>query len=87
MAKGAAPRAGKPYEEAEVALVYLIQRSDKADELLAELLGRTPGAISMMRRWDEGADFPPEAYNRIKRQFEAAERILGAGNRGKVKIT
>lgn len=86
MAHSKAPKAGQHYQDAEVALVFLVERSDKADHLLAQLLGRTEGAISMMRRWDEGADFPTEAHNRIRRQFEAAEAILGAQNRGKIKI-
>jgi hypothetical protein len=82
-----ATNAGQPYEDAEIALVYLVEGSKEADELLALLLGRTPGAINMMRRWAEGADFPPEAYNRIRRQFEWAEKKLGAMNKGKIRVS
>lgn len=70
------------YEDAEIALVYLVDRSDKAKELLAGLLGRTEDAIALLWRWIEHADFPPEAYNRIQRQVEWAEERLGNENRG-----
>jgi len=86
LAKSSASKAGKHYEDAEVALVYLVEGSPKADELLATLLGRTEGAINMMRRWADGADFPPEAYNRIKKQFEWAEERLGSANKGRIKL-
>ena len=86
MPKNSASKAGKHYEDAEVALVYLVESSLKADELLATLLGRTEGAINMMRRWADGADFPPEAYNQIKKQFAWAEEKLGSANKGKIKL-
>lgn len=78
--------AGQHYEDAEVALVYLVEGSKEADELLAQILSRSPGAINMMRRWADGADFPPEAYNRIQRQFEWAEKKLGAANKSKIRV-
>jgi hypothetical protein len=81
-----APKAGRHYDDAEVALVYLVEKSPEADELLAQLLGRTSDAINMMRRWRDRADFPPGAYNRIKRQFEWAEDRLGPKNLGKIKV-
>jgi hypothetical protein len=80
------PRYGKPYEDAEIALVYLVERSDKARELLAKVLGRTEGAIDLVWRWVDHADFPPEAHNRIMRQVEWAEVQLGAENRGKISV-
>ncbi len=86
MAKGRAPRAGQHYEDAEVALVYLVEGSEEADELLAKLLGRTEGAIDMVRRWADGAGFPSGAYNRIRKQLEWAEQRLGPENKGKIKV-
>jgi hypothetical protein len=81
-----APRHGKHYEDAEIALVYMVERSDKARKLLAGLLGRTEHAIDLVWRWIEHADFPPEAYNRIQRQVEWAEQALGKENRGKINV-
>lgn len=86
MSPNSPANAGQHYEDAEVALVYLVEGSKEADELLAQLLSRTPGAINMMRRWADGADFPPEAYNRIQRQFAWAEQKLGAKNKGKIRV-
>lgn len=74
------------YEDAEIALVYLVARSDRAKRLLAQLLGRTEGAIDMVWRWIEHAGFPAEADNKIKRQAEWAEEQLGTGNRGKIQV-
>jgi hypothetical protein len=81
-----APKSGQHYHDAEVALVYLVEGTPEADALLARLLGRTPDAINMMRRWADKAGFPPAAYNKIKRQFEWAERALGTDKKGKVKM-
>lgn len=81
-----APRHRQPYEDAEIALVYLVERSDKAKELLAGLLGRTEDAIALLWRWIEHADFPPEAYNRIQRQVGWAKERLGKENRGMIKV-
>jgi len=81
-----APRHGKHYEDAEIALIYLVDRSDNAKSLLASLLGRTEDAIDLLWRWIEHADFPAEAYNRIQRQVEWAEEALGKSNRGKIKV-
>jgi len=86
MIRKQAAKAGKHYENAEVALVYLVEGSPKSDELLAALLDRTPDAINMMRRWADGADFPPEAYGRIKKQFEWAEAHFGAINKGRIML-
>jgi hypothetical protein len=83
---GNAPRYGKHYEDAEIALVYMVERSDRAKALLAGLLGRTENAIDLVWRWMEHADFPPEASNRIQRQVEWAEEKLGKENRGKIKV-
>jgi hypothetical protein len=81
-----APRYGKHYENAEIALVYMVKRSDKAKALLAGLLGRTEHAIDLVWRWIEHADFPPEAHNRIQRQVQWAEERLGNENRGKIRV-
>jgi hypothetical protein len=86
MPNPSASKAGKHYTDAEIALVYLVEGSKEADELLAKLLGRTEGAINMMRRWADGADFPAEAFNRIKKQFEWAEEKLGKANKGSIKV-
>lgn len=77
----------KHYEDAEIALVYLVKRSDNAKRFLASLLGRTEDAIDLVWRWIEHADFPPEAGNRIQRQVEWAEEAFGKSNRGKIKVT
>lgn len=82
-----APRHRKHYSDAEIALIYLVDKSDEAKHLLASLLGRTPGAIDYVWRWVAHAGFPPEAYNQIMRQVEWAEERLGAENRGKIKVT
>lgn len=80
------PRHGSPYEDAEIALVFLVGRSQAAREKLAKLLGRSEGAVDLIWRWIEHAAFPPGADNRIKRQVEAAEKIFGSSNQGKIEI-
>lgn len=79
-------KANQHYEDSEVALVYLVEGSPEADALLAQLLRRTEGAINMMRRWVNGAKFPPQANNRIKKQIEWVESRFGPDNRGVVKL-
>lgn len=80
------PKYGEHYEDAEIALIYLVGRSDEAKELLAKLLGRTEDAIDYVWRWVEKAAFPPEAEGKIKRQVEWAEERLGAKNRGRIQL-
>ena len=79
-------RYGKHYEKAEIALIYLVDRSDTAKRLLAQLLGRTEHAIDWVWQWIHHADFPSEVHNRIQRQVEWAEQELGKENRGKIQI-
>ena len=79
-------RHGQHYLDSEIALLYLIERSDTAKELLAELLERSEDAIDMVWRWIEGADFPEDAENRIKRQAERISDLLGDRLRGVVEI-
>jgi hypothetical protein len=86
MSPARAPKSGQHYTDAEVALVYLIEGSKEADELLARLLGRTEGAINIMRRWADGAHFPPKAFNKIKQQFAWMEEHFGEENRHKIKL-
>lgn len=81
-----APRHREHYEDAEIALVYMVARSDKGKKPLAGLLGRTEHAIDLLWRWIEDADFPPEAYNRIQRQLQWAQDRLGKENVGKIKV-
>ena len=70
-------RHGQHYLDSEIALLYLIERSDTAKELLAQLLERSEDAIDMVWRWIEGADFPEDAENRIHRQVETIRDLLG----------
>ncbi len=86
MAKKSAPRRGKHYTDAEIALIYLVEPSDEAKRLLADTLGRTLGGIAMVWRWVDHARFRPRSDNKIKRQVEWAESQLGTGNRGTIKI-
>ncbi len=86
MVSGRAPRFGKHYNKAEIALIYLVDRSPKAKDLLATILGRTPHAIDYVWRWVDGAGFPPQADNRIKRQIEWAEQRLGPENRARIRV-
>ena len=86
MAKKSAPRRGQHYNDAEIALIYLVEPSDEAKALLAHTLGRTEGGIEMVWRWVDHANFPPGAADQIKRQVEWVENQLGTENRGKIKI-
>jgi hypothetical protein len=86
MAVQKATRRGEHYDDVEVSLLYLIERSSKSVEIMADLLGRTEGGVVMAWRWIEKANFPPEAGNRIKRQAEAAERRFGKEARGSIRI-
>ena len=79
-------KSGEHYEDAEIAMVYLVKKSDAARELLAHLLDRTPGAIDFVWRWVAHADFPREAEGQIKRQVEWCEERLGVENRGKIQV-
>ncbi len=79
-----APRHGEQYTQEDVDLLYLVRVSPDNDRLLADLLGRSPEAISFARRWaDHTANFPPEARNRLRRQFANSEGRLGPERRGK----
>jgi hypothetical protein len=86
MAVRKATRRGDHYDDVEISLLYLIERSSKSVEIMAELLGRTKGGVEMAWRWIEKANFPAEAENRIKRQAEAAEKRFGKKARGSIKI-
>lgn len=86
MAKRGAARRGEHYTDSEIALVYLFARSDEAKELLAELLDRSQGGIDMVWRWCDHAGFPPSADNKIKRQVERIEEVLGEERRGTVDV-
>jgi hypothetical protein len=86
MAAKKASRRGEHYDDVEISLLYLIERSPKSVEIMADLLRRTEGGVVMAWRWIEGANFPPEAENQIKRQSEAAERRFGKKARGSIKI-
>lgn len=77
---------GKHYQDWEIALIYLFARSDRAKAFLANMLERTPDAIDLVWRWMEGAKFPPGAFNKIKRQFEAMVQELGPERRGIVHL-
>ena len=79
-------RRGKHYEDREIALVYLIARSQKSQEVLADLLERSEDAVDMIWRWIEGASFPPEAGNKIKRQVKRVEKIMGVSRRGSIDL-
>ena len=87
MANGNPARAGEHYEDSEIALLYIFARSSEAKELLAELLKRSEEAIDMVWRWIEHAGFPAEADNKIKRQVERIENILGEEQRGTVDVS
>jgi hypothetical protein len=86
MAAKKAIRRGEHYDDVEISLLYLIERSPEAVAIMADLLGRTPGGVEMAWRWIEKANFPPQAENQIKRQAEAAERRFGRAARGSIKI-
>jgi len=87
MAKKKPARAGEHYQDSEIALVYVFARSSEAKELLAALLQRSEDAIDMVWRWIEHAGFPSEADNKIKRQVERIERIVGEDPRGSVDVS
>jgi hypothetical protein len=79
-------RYGKSYRSGEIALLYLVGRSQRAKKILAELLERTEDAVDLVWGWCEGRRFPPQATNVISRQVEGVRRILGKGVRGKLRL-
>ncbi len=79
-------RYGKSYRAGEIALMYLVGRSQKSKKILAELLERTEDAVDLVWGWWEGRRFPPHATNVICRQVEGVRRILAKGVRGKLRL-
>ena len=51
--------------------------------VLAKLLERTEDAVDLVWGWCEGRKFPKEAANKIKRQVEGVQSLLGDSLRGK----
>lgn len=80
-------RRGEHYDDVEISLLYLVERSPESIEIMTDLLKRTEGGVVMAWRWIEKANFPPEAANRIKRQVTAAEKRFGKRACGSIKIS
>jgi hypothetical protein len=74
------------YRDAEIALVYLIQKTPEAMATLADLLGRTPEAVDLLWGWCAGRNFPKTANNQIKRQVERVKQLLGPTVKGQVAL-
>lgn len=71
-------KSGRHYTQPEINLIYVMRSTPENKELLAEHLGRSPGAIDFAMRWRDDPDtFPPHARNRIRRQMLEARRQLG----------
>lgn len=77
---------GEHYTDSEIALILLFRRSAEAKRRLADFLGRSPHAVDFVWRWAEGAAFPEDAYNEIRRQVARVEEILGPEVRGVVPV-
>jgi hypothetical protein len=86
MSKGKPEHHGEPYRVGEIALIYLFEESEDSKELLADVLGRTIEAIDFVYRWIEGAQFPEESYNAIRRHAEVVEEKLGPALRGNIRL-
>lgn len=75
-------RAGTPYTDKEIEDLFLLSLEDDARkpanlERVARVFKRTTGAIDMVFRWCQGADFPERANNRIRRQVMAVRKKYG----------
>ncbi len=76
----------KPYRQDEIALVFLVARSDESKAALAQRLQRTPSAIDWIWRWMDGQveNFPARAWNRLVRQIVEVRTALGDARRGEL---
>ena len=54
-------RHGEDWRVGEVALLYLVEKSDEAKKKLAALLDRTEDAVDFAWRWCDEANFPEVA--------------------------
>lgn len=81
-----ASREKAAWEIGEVALVFLVQKSEGAKKRLAELLSRSEGAIDFAWRWCDSAKFPKEAENRIDESLPWVRHVLGVENRGTLAL-
>lgn len=75
---------GKSYSNGDIALMLLFEDCEESEIFLADLLGRTPGAIDFALRWDEEVDagnvgntFVRDSWNKLRRQFRAVRKKLG----------
>jgi hypothetical protein len=83
----ARPRAsGGSHHPAEVALAWLVKRTPQASELLAKVLGKTPGAVELLWRWCDGSEAPPSAHPRVQEQVARVREVLGGSLRGQFSL-
>lgn len=75
-------RHGQDWRIGEVALLYVVQKSDEGKKKLATLLGRTEDAVDFAWRWCDEANFPEVAGNRIEDHVKRVREILGEEKRG-----
>lgn len=79
-----APKHRKPYSLRELGQIYVTERDRDAQYALARLLGRKMGAIEYIHAWvyHRATLETDKSKNRIVRQLEAVERLLGEELRG-----
>jgi hypothetical protein len=79
-------RHGEAYEDGEVAMIYVAQKSRKAKRKLARLLRRTEDTVDFIWGWCAGRNYPPEAANKIEWQVQRVRKILGNAAQGRVAL-
>jgi len=78
-----AARRGGSYQQAEIALAYLVEKSPQSLEKLAKLLGRAPVAVLQIWSCWDGAE---TASAGLRNQMEQVKELLGSELRSSVSL-
>ena len=70
---------------AEVALAYLVKRTPRATEVLARVLGKSPGGVELLLKWCDGVGASATA-RATKARMTRLDGVLGETLRGHLSL-
>ena len=70
---------------AEVALAYLVKRTPRATEVLARVLGKSPGGVELLLKWCDGIG-ASGAARAAKARMTRLDGVLGGALRGHLSL-
>ena len=87
-ARSASPRSkgARGVHPAEVALAFVVKRTPRASELLAKVLGSSPGAVELLWRWCDGAEGAAAADPQVQAVVARVQEVFGPGLRGRFSV-